>query len=277
MPKISCIIPTMKGREALLNKLLSTIPDEYEKIIVADEDLLLAAKRNKGARQATGDYLFFVDDDNYLEEFALNEMLRNFHSNIGVMGMTACYADRKRIIADGGSSRNFLTGFTKNWRTNQKIYDPIPEAAKGKIDEVANAFMIRKSVFEDVGGFDEENFPIELDEADICKRIKDMGYAVVMNPRAICYHASYNYSHIPDFRRQFCASYHGRNRILFQRKHNSTLRYWLYLIVFMPVFVVFYTASLLWRRKPAMVWHFLRGLWDGLRGRRENTYQQKIV
>ena len=270
MPKVSVIIPTMKGREEMLARLISTLPADCEKIVVDDEDLLLAAKRNKCARQAKGEYLFFVDDDNYLKDFALTEMLKAFDETIGVMGMTACYADRKMIIADGGSDRNFLTGFTSNHFTNERVMD----TNLYEVDEVANAFMVPRQVFEDVGGFDEENFPIELDEADLCKRIKDMGYAVVMNPKAICYHASYNYSHIPDFRRQFCASYHGRNRILFSRKHNSNLRYWIYLVVFMPVFVGFYSASLIWRKKPGILWHFLRGVWDGILGRKQNQYQK---
>ena len=105
MKKVSVIIPTMKGREAMLQKLLYTIPTEHEIIIVDDEDLLLAAKRNKGARQAKGEYLFFVDDDNYLKTGALEEMVKAFDETIGVMGMTACYDDKKMIVADGGSDR----------------------------------------------------------------------------------------------------------------------------------------------------------------------------
>src|SRR3990167_9239270 len=121
--KISVIIPTMKGREALLAKLLSTLPEDCEKIVVDDEDLLLAAKRNKGARQAKGEYLFFVDDDNYLKDFALSEMLKAFDETIGVMGMTACYDDKKMRVADGGSDRNMLTGFTRGVNTNRRISD----------------------------------------------------------------------------------------------------------------------------------------------------------
>ena len=41
----------MKGREELLKKLLSTLPDDCEKIVVDDEDLLLAAKRNKRSEE----------------------------------------------------------------------------------------------------------------------------------------------------------------------------------------------------------------------------------
>jgi len=280
---LSCIIPTMKGREAMLQKLLSTLPEDCEKIIVGDEDLLLAAKRNKGASQAKGEYLFFVDDDNYLKEGALQEMLNSFHQEIGVMGMTACYDDKKMVVADGGSLRNLLTGFTEGIGTNQKIYDfpyyswdGVEDHTTYGVDEAANAFMIPRHVFEEAGGFDEENFPIDLDEADLCKRIKDMGYKIVYNPRAICYHKSQTYSHIPNFRRPLNAYFMGRNRQLYQRKHLNALSYCVYVAFFCPVFVGFYTASLIWRKNIQMIPPFLKGVFDGLRGCRTNKYQQKL-
>src|SRR3990167_8482044 len=204
--KVSVIIPTIKGREEMLKRLISTIPREHEIIVVDDEDLLLAAKRNKGAIRSTGEYLFFIDDDNYLrDDDPINKMLESFARIVGVMGMTAAYDDNKNIIADGGSKRNYLTGFTKGLLTNKKLMDEY-RYKTGKmcyqVDEVANAFMIHKDVFfGDTYGFDEVNFPIDLDEADLCKRIKDRGYLIVMNPRAICYHKSQTYNWIPNFRR----------------------------------------------------------------------------
>jgi len=280
-PKVSVIIPTMSGREELLQKLLSTIPShvfdrsgnnsDIEVIVVDDEGLLLAAKRNKGARQAKGEYLLFIDDDNYLKESAISEMTQRFTEEIGVMGMMACYSDKKMRVADGGSMRCFISGFTVGMNTNFKSHEVLHYLKTRS--EVANAFMIPRNVFEDVGGFDEKNFPIDLDEADICKRIIDMGFEVVINPWAICYHKSQTYSCIPDFRRPMNAYFMGRNRILFQKKHLNKLQLSIYFLVFFPIFVSSYCASLLYRRKPWMVVHFLKGVFDGLFGRSKNPYQ----
>ena len=270
-PQVSVIIPTMKGREALLEKLLKSLPEDVEKIVVGDDNLLLAAKRNKGARQAKGKYLLFIDDDNYIKEFSVSMMVKDFSENIGVMGMVACYDDKKRRVADGGSYRTYLTGFTQGQHTNAAILD-LPLSFY-LVDEVANAFMIPREVFDAAGGFDELNFPIDLDEADICKRIIDMGYLVAMNPRAICYHKSQTYSHVPDFRRPMNAYFMGRNRILYQKKHLSKLKLAVYFAIFCPIFVFAYAACLLYRRKPAMVIHFLKGVRDGISGRKENPYQ----
>jgi len=269
--KVSVIIPTMKGRESMLKRLLSTIPDEFETIVVDDTDLLLAGKRNKGARLAKGEYLLFIDDDNYLNDKAIYRMVDKMAYNIGVMGMTACYHNYDKVIADGGSCRQYLTGFTKGLRTNISIFET--DHCLYEVDEVANAFMIPKVLFEFVGCLDEYNFPIDLDEADICKRIKDIGYKVVMNPLAICYHESQTYNGIPDFRRPMNAYFMARNKILFQKKHLNLFSYMIYLALFLPITVCGYGVCLIYKRKPMMFLHYLKGTLDGLLGSYKNKYQ----
>ena len=133
--------------------------------------------------------------------------------------------------------------------------------------------MVRKEVFEDSGGFDEENFPIDLDEADLCRRVTDMGYLIAMNPKAICYHDSQTYSHIPNFRRPMNAYFMARNRILYQKKHLNKLQLAVYFALFFPIFVGGYIVSLLIKRNPKMIPHFLKGIVDGISGRKENPYQ----
>src|SRR3990167_6231288 len=266
MGKVSCVIPTMKGREAMLAKLVSTIPTEHEIIVVDDEDLLLAAKRNKGAKQAKGEYLVFIDDDNCLKECDLNYLIQRLETDetlfeIGVFGFVACYDDKKELVADGGSKRNYLTGFTRGKNTNARI-----EMLSGIycVDEVANAFMIPRALFEEVGGFDEENFPIDLDEADICKRIKNLGYSIVMVPQVIVYHHSQTYDGIADFRRPLNAYTMGRNKVFFQRKHLDFFSYSIYLICFLWLTIIAYSFCLLWRRRPKMLACFLWGIFDGI-------------
>lgn len=274
MEKTSIIIPTMRGREKMLARLISTIPAECEVIVVDDEDLLLAAKRNKGAQKAIGDYLLFIDDDNYLSRDAVENLLQVCQcSDVGAAGMTACYHDDPRKIADGGSVRNYLTGFTRGINTNKYIEQI--SLVPYEVDEVANSFMIKRSLFDQIGGFDEENFPIDLDEADICKRLKNLGYDIVMYPRAVCWHNSQTYSHIPNFRRPLNAYCMGNHRIRYQRKHLNALSYWVYLVIFMPVFVSFYTFSLIWKRNPKMIKPFIHGVIDGIFNRRTNQYQKR--
>ena len=270
--QVSVIIPTMPGREAMLAKLKSTIPKKYEVVVVDDEGLLLAAKRNKGAMKACGEYFLFIDDDNYLEPGAIEAAVAIAEvSGVGVVGFMACYDDKKDLVADGGSMRNHLTGFTTGLNTNAKwseVSDKLYE-----VDEVANCFMMHSELFFELGGFDEKNFPMDMNESDLCKRVKDKGLKIVMVPLARCYHKSVTYSCFPTFRKEMYAYFHGRGRIGFARKSYPGLRYWCHIGVFLPLFVCFYTASLVWRGNFKVILPFWRGIADGLQGRLKNKYQ----
>ena len=272
IPKVSVIIPTMTGREELLNKLLKTIPKDCEVIVIPDMDILLAAKRNKGAKKAKGEYLLFIDDDNYLDGNAVLEVLSSIEkNNYGVVGLMACYDSNKNLIADGGSKRNALTGFTKGINTN--AHWPSISKSPYEVDEVANAFLVHSELFYSLHGFDEKRFPIDLDEADLCKRIKNLGFKIVICPTALCFHKSQTYSAIPDFRRDLNAYMLPRNKLIYQRMYLNALSYWCHVIVFLPVHIFVYSASLLYRGKPGKLKPFFRGIWDGLRGRTENPYR----
>lgn len=274
MPKVSVIIPTMPGREAMLTKLLTTIPSIYEVVVVDDMDILLAAKRNKGAMKSGGEYLLFIDDDNYLGLSAIENALAIAEEpSVGVVGFMATYHDRQQFVADGGSMRNHLTGFTTGVNTN--AYFPNISHEPYEVDEIANCFMIHSELFFELGGFDEKNFPMDMNESDLCKRIKDKGLKVMMAPMARCYHKSVTYSCFPTFRKEMYAYYHGNGRINFSRKSYPGLRYWCHLGIFLPLFISFYTASLIWQRNWKVILPFWRGIAHGLQGRLENPYQQE--
>ena len=47
--------------------------------------------------------------------------------------------------------------------------------------------MIKKSVFDEVGGLDEE-FAVAFNDVDLCMKIRDKGYLIVFTPYAELYH-----------------------------------------------------------------------------------------
>lgn len=48
--------------------------------------------------------------------------------------------------------------------------------------------MVRRSVFEAVGGFDEENFKVSYNDIDLCLKAREKGYSIVYTPFAELYH-----------------------------------------------------------------------------------------
>lgn len=266
---ISIVIPTYKGREKKLKELTDSIYGGHE-IIIVDGDKSLAAKRNEGASRATKDILLFVDDDNVFCTNTLKNIKFIFKTfdGIGVLGCVGTYASNTTKVCDGGSKRNFITGFTSDAWVNKSVID-MPEFVE--VDEVANAFAIRREVFEELGGLDEESFPIDLDEADLCARVKRRGLAVFVASKCIVFHKSNTYSRLPDFRRLKNAYYLGRNKILFQKKHGHN--FGLYLLLFLPVTILGYSIILCGRGKLFHLYYFIKGVVHGIRGIKGDSFQ----
>ncbi len=269
---VSIIIPTY-NRSKSLNRLLNSIPksSDLEIIVIGNNGLSLAQKRNLGIQKAKGKHLLFIDDDNVLEYGAIKNAVKIIQeNNVGIVGMVACYSTNRHKVCDSGAHRNLKWSYTTDKFFNKyKLY--MWDKTNGKpyeVDEVANAFMVRKSLFEKIGVFDEERFPIDLDEADLCIRAKRAGYKVVMSPGSIVYHNSINHTRIPTFRRPKNAYYMSRNRILFQKKHHLPL--W-----FVPWFVVSYVIVLAFRGKFKLIYHFLKGAKDGLRDFKGNKEEYR--
>jgi len=83
--------------------------------------------------------------------------------------------------------------FNKLWPRNflnrrYRALDLNPDAP-ALVEQPAGAFlMIRRSVWEELGGFDECYAPLWFEDVDFCRRIKDRGYTVHFAPLAVAKH-----------------------------------------------------------------------------------------
>jgi GT2 family glycosyltransferase len=65
----------------------------------------------------------------------------------------------------------------------------------------AACLLVRKEVFEQVGGFDEASLAIAFNDVDLCLKIREAGYWNVWTPYAEAYHyesLSRGYEHSPE-------------------------------------------------------------------------------
>jgi GT2 family glycosyltransferase len=74
------------------------------------------------------------------------------------------------------------------------------------VDQPAGAFlMIRRSVWQELGGFDESFFPLWFEDVDFCRRAADRGFAFHYIPEAVAKHTgAHSISRLPVEIRQFC-------------------------------------------------------------------------
>jgi GT2 family glycosyltransferase len=60
---------------------------------------------------------------------------------------------------------------------------------RAPVEQPAGAFlMIRRAVWEELGGFDEGFFPLWFEDVDFCRRVADRGYRIYYEPAAVAIH-----------------------------------------------------------------------------------------
>ncbi len=143
------------------------------------ENLGFSKANNIGAASAKGDYVLILNPDTMLSETSLSEMLRfsERQTNFGAAGVQFMDGSGKFLPE---SKRNFpnlkvagakLLGYSKYYYANH-----IQKEAIAEIDILTGAFMfIKRKVYEDVGGFDEDFF-MYGEDIDLSYRISQAGY-----------------------------------------------------------------------------------------------------
>lgn len=158
-------------------------------VIVEDGAKIGPAKaRNIAANRARGKYLFFLDYDTLVVKNWLKNVVAYLdkHASIGGGQLKLLRMDRPKIFDSAGEK---LTPFGFLVERAQEAED------HGQFDKVEPIFsckgaamIVRKYVFEKVGGFDEDYF-MYWEEPDLTWQIWKAGYKFVFLPMGTVYHA----------------------------------------------------------------------------------------
>lgn len=147
---------------------------------------LIANKRNLGFSRAnnealkgcTGQYVYFLNPDTEVRPGALRAMTEfmESHKDIGLAGT--------RIINPDGSVQSSVE---KHYPGERHAKQEL-KGLTGDIAWVLGASMIgRRSIIEDLGGFDEQFFLYGEDQ-DLCLRARKAGWAIGLIPDAVVVH-----------------------------------------------------------------------------------------
>ncbi|MBI5045178.1 MAG: glycosyltransferase family 2 protein [Candidatus Levybacteria bacterium] len=155
------------------------------KLIQNNENAGFAKGCNIGAKNATGEYLLFLNSDAELENDPLPALLKTFDENkdAGIVGGLLLNHDNTLQRSFG----NFY--FIKNifillFRGEKGELERYKSSITLKTDWVSGGFMmVNKEVFQSVGGFNESYF-MYIEDMDLCYRVKKIGKCVYVNPHA---------------------------------------------------------------------------------------------
>lgn len=175
------------------------IRKEFPDIILIENtrNLGFAAGNNPGIRKAKGNYILLLNSDTEVQRTSLSVMLdyMRHHKEVGA-------ATCKLVLANGSIDPACHRGFPSPWAAFtyfSKLERIFPKTALfgqyhqtykdfntvHEIDMISGAFFLTRSeVIQKVGMLDEEYY-FYGEDMDWCFRIKEKGWKIIYNPKAI--------------------------------------------------------------------------------------------
>ena len=164
------------------------------KVIANKENLGFAGGYNKALKQIDSEYLVLINSDIEVTEGWLSPIINLMDSDKNI---SACqpklldYNNRSKFEyagASGGFIDNLGYPFCRG-----RIFDDL-EQDKGQYNNAIEVFWatgacicVRTDAFWEVGGFDEDFFAHQ-EEIDLCWRLKNKGYTIMVQPKSVVYH-----------------------------------------------------------------------------------------
>ena len=233
---ISIIIPNFNGGKLLENNLPNIIDSNADEILVLDDGSadnslqilnklkvqgesfdsaqdkklkVLIHKKNKGFipsvnelfKQAAGDFVVLLNNDVFVEKDFLNPILKHFENK-------KVFAVNLHEEGEGPAISFWKNGFYEFKRGEELIKVQKSAWASG------GSAVFRKSIWIELGGFDESYAPFYWEDIDISYRAIKAGYEILWE-----YDAKVRHEHETTIKRNFSERYvrwvQQRNQLLF--------------------------------------------------------------
>jgi GT2 family glycosyltransferase len=185
-PNFEVIVVDNASKDGSLLIANAFAPRSNLKIIPLEKNLGFSNGNNIGARNATGKYLVFLNNDTVVERQWLTELVVTLERNpdVGAVQSKLLFLYQPEKVQSSG---NFIDsfGFTIpriRLVTEKNKHDAVEIAATGA------ALMIRRDLFFRIGEF-ESNFFVYYEDSDLSWRVYLSGKTIRLVPTSIVYHA----------------------------------------------------------------------------------------
>ena len=213
MPQVSIIIPVYNQFDYTYHCIQSIVKNSgditYE-IIIADDcstditkeiekaicgiqvirnsqNLRFLRNCNNAANYAKGEYILFLNNDTQVQENWLAPLVELIERDktIGMVGSKLVYPDGRLQEAGG-----ILWKDGSAWNYGNRSDPDLPEFNYVKdVDYISGAaIMISKSLWNEIGGFDERFVPAYCEDSDLAFEVRKHGYRTVYQPLSVVVH-----------------------------------------------------------------------------------------
>lgn len=183
------------------------------KALFYDKPFNFARINNFAVTYARGEHLVFLNDDTeIISQNWIESMLEHSEKpNVGAVGALLFYPNDTIqhagvLIGIGGMTSHAFEGLPRTDKGYKGLVQTIRECSA----VTGACLMIKKSLFEQVGGFD-ESLAYSFNDVDLCLRLREKGYVIIYTPHAQLYHygtASRPYTEDNDEIRYFVKRWH---------------------------------------------------------------------
>ena len=215
--KITILIPT-RDRVELLSRCLETLEAHTDwpayELVILDNDSTdpatvrylgeskwrvlkyegpfnFAAICNFGVRETDGEWVLFLNNDTEFTEAgwltAMAEQVQR--PEVGAVGALLLFPSG--LVQHAGvvlGERDAATHAYLSYPAGAMENGGQLQMVRGYSAVTAACMLVRREVFDEVGGFDERTFAASYNDVDFCLRLRERGYAVVYTPFARVVH-----------------------------------------------------------------------------------------
>ncbi|MGH3856764.1 MAG: glycosyltransferase, partial [Pseudonocardiaceae bacterium] len=157
------------------------------RLVRTEHNVGFVAACNLGANHSRGAYLLFLNNDTEVRPGALDALVDAADSDdrIGLVGAMLVYPDG-RLQESGG----IVWADGSGWNYGRDHDAHAPEfAARRDVDYCSGAaILVRRELFEAVGGFDQRYAPAYYEDTDLAFAIRATGHRSIVEPRAVVVH-----------------------------------------------------------------------------------------
>jgi len=185
------VVDNRSDDQSTLEYLSSIDAVESVQVIKYNKEFNFSAINNFAVKAAKGEFLCFLNND--IEVIAsdwLGEMISQAaRADIGAVGARLLYPDGRLqhggvITGLGGVAGHAM----KYLPRSDKGYNARAVLVQNYSAVTAACLVIRREVFDSVGGYNEKELSVAFNDVDFCLRVQEQGYRNLWTPYAELYH-----------------------------------------------------------------------------------------